>query len=248
MLHYHRLFTESQLSSITTFQDTLDEIASLNLRLESEAADLQSEQSKLSDALASLSESKRQRELALSRLREDIASRSSELEQLEMDQMQLQELIEEINRAVADIPAAMQRTPFDTQRGKLRMPVSGEIVERYGSRYGEGDLRRQGVTIAVSEGTPVQAIHPGRVVFSDWLRGTGLLVIVDHGEGYMSLYGANQALSKQAGDWVDAGDIVATSGFTNELARNQGDGQRPGMYFEIRHHGESLNPGDWFSN
>lgn len=248
MLHYHRLFTESQLSSIAAFQETLDGIEAVNRQLESKAAVLETEQNNLSTALSNLNDSKRQREIALSQLRSDIDVRSSELEQLEINQIQLQELIEEINRAVADIPAAMQRTPFDTRRGKLQMPVAGEIINRYGSRYGEGDLRRQGVTIGVSEGTPVQAIHPGRVVFSDWLRGTGLLVIVDHGEGYMSLYGANQALSKQAGDWVDAGDIVATSGFTSELARNQGDGQRPSMYFEIRHHGESLNPGDWFSN
>ena len=248
MLHYQRLFTESQLSSIAAFQATLDEVDNVNRGLESTALDLAAEQLNLSTALSRLNDSKQQREVALGQLRNTIALRNSELEQLEMDQIQLQELIEEINRAVADIPAAMQRTPFDTQRGKLQMPVTGEVINRYGSRYGEGDLRRQGVTISVSEGTPVQAIHPGRVVFSDWLRGTGLLVIVDHGEGYMSLYGANQALSKQAGDWVDAGDIVATSGFSSGLTRNQAGGQRPGMYFEIRHHGESLDPGDWFSD
>ena len=248
LLHYNRLFTESQLDNIAAFQKTLDEIEVVNRQLESRATDLASEQLNLGNTLSRLSDSKLQRELALQQLREDIASRSSELEQLEIDQLQLQELIEEINRAVADIPAAMQRTPFDTQRGKLQMPVAGEIVSRYGSSYGESDLRRQGVTIGVSEGTPVQAIHPGRVVFSDWLRGTGLLVIVDHGEGYMTLYGSNQALSKQAGDWVDVGEVVATSGFTSEMARDQSEGQRPSLYFEIRHHGESLDPGDWFSD
>ncbi|MEX0965261.1 MAG: peptidoglycan DD-metalloendopeptidase family protein [Pseudohongiellaceae bacterium] len=249
MLHYHRLFSEAQLDSIEAFQKTLDELESIGSSLASKAGELEAEQSTLGEALESLNQSKRQREIALSQLREDIASRSTELEQLEIDQLQLQALIEEINRAVADIPAAMRRSPFNSQRGKLSMPVQGEIISRYGSRYGDGDLRRQGITIGVSEGTPVQAIHPGRVVFSDWLRGTGLLVIVDHGEGYMSLYGANQALSKQAGDWVDAGEIVSTSGFTNELTRGQDGGQaRPGMYFEIRHHGEARNPTDWFSN
>lgn len=248
MLHYHRLFTQAQLDGIASFQKTLDEVQAVNQNLESKATDLEEEQLTLSSSLLSLSRSKRERELALSQLHADIASRSSELEQLEIDQVQLQELIEQINRAVADIPAAMQRSPFDSQLGKLPMPVAGEIIDRFGARYGEGDLRRQGITIAASEGTPVQAIHPGRVVFSDWLRGTGLLVIVDHGQGYMSLYGANQALSKQAGDWVDAGDIVATSGIANELTGNQGNSQtRPGMYFEIRHHGEAQNPDRWFS-
>ena len=249
MLHYHRLFTQAQLDSIASFQDTLDEVQMVNQQLESNAAGLEQEQLTLSNSQQSLNDSKIERELALNQLRDDIASRSSQLEQLEIDQAQLQALIEQINRAVADIPAAMQRSPFDSQLGKLPMPVTGQIIDRFGTRYGEGDLRRQGITIAVREGTPVQAIHPGRVVFSDWLRGTGLLVIVDHGQGYMSLYGANQALSKQAGDWVDTGDIVSTSGMANELTGNSGDSQASsGMYFEIRHHGEAQNPDQWFSD
>jgi septal ring factor EnvC (AmiA/AmiB activator) len=249
MLHYHRLFTKAQLDSIASFQDTLDEVQTVNQQLELNAAGLEQEQLTLSNSQQSLNDSKIERELALNQLRADIASRSSQLEQLEIDQAQLQALIKQINRAVADIPAAMQRSPFDSQLGKLPMPVTGQIIDRFGTRYGEGDLRRQGITIAVSEGTPVQAIHPGRVVFSDWLRGTGLLVIVDHGQGYMSLYGANQALSKQAGDWVDAGDIVSTSGMANELTGNSGDSQASsGMYFEIRHHGEAQNPDQWFSD
>ena len=249
MLHYHRLFTKAQLDSIASFQDTLDEVQTVNQQLEFNAAGLEQEQLTLSNSQQSLNDSKIERELALNQLRADIASRSSQLEQLEIDQAQLQALIKQINRAVADIPAAMQRSPFDSQLGKLPMPVTGQIIDRFGTRYGEGDLRRQGITIAVSEGTPVQAIHPGRVVFSDWLRGTGLLVIVDHGQGYMSLYGANQALSKQAGDWVDAGDIVSTSGMANELTGNSGDSQASsGMYFEIRYHGEAQNPDQWFSD
>ena len=248
MLHYHRLFTEAQLNSIASFQETLDEIATVNQDLAIKATTLQAEQETLRSTLQDLNASKQQRETALRKLRSDIAARSSELEQLEMDQVQLQELIEQINRAVADIPSAMRNAPFDAQRGKLQMPVAGEVLSSFGSRYGEGDLRRQGVTLAVAEGTPVQAIHPGRVVFSDWLRGTGLLVIIDHGEGYMSLYGANQALSKQAGDWVDAGDIVATSGLANEPTGGPDNAEtRPGMYFEIRHHGEAQNPANWFA-
>ena len=248
MLHYHRLFTQAQLDSIASFQETLDEIQTVNQQLQSNVADLETEQLRLSNSLQSLSDSKIERERALNQLRADIASRSSQLEQLEIDQAQLQNLVEQINRVVADIPEAMQRSPFDSQLGKLPMPVTGKITDRFGSRYGESDLTRQGITIAVSEGTPVQAIHPGRVVFSDWLKGAGLLVIVDHGQGYMSLYGANQALSKQTGNWVDTGDIVSTSGMTNELTGTQRNRQAsPGMYFEIRHHGEAQNPTQWFS-
>tara|TARA_B110000858_G_scaffold134187_1_gene152524 strand:+ start:26499 stop:27698 length:1200 start_codon:yes stop_codon:yes gene_type:complete len=247
MVYYHRVFTQAQLERIASFQETLDEVQNVNQSLEIKTVDLKEEQLTLKNSLERLSESKAGRELALRQLRADIASRSSQLEQLEIGQLQLQKLIEEINRAVANIPTSMQRSPFDLQLGKLSMPVIGQITDRFGSRYGDGDLTRQGIIIAVSEGTPVQAIHPGRVVFSDWLRGTGLLVIVDHGQGYMSLYGANQALSKQAGDWVDAGDVVATSGMANELTGSRGISQTPGMYFEIRHHGEAQNPTRWFS-
>ena len=248
ILHYHKIFTQAQFDSIASFQKTFDEIQAVNQKLESNATDLKNERLTLSNSLQILNDSKNKREFALAQLRADIASRSSQLDQLEIDQEQLQALIEQINHAVADIPAATQRFPFNSLHGKLSMPAAGQLINSFGSRYGDGDLRRQGITIAVSEGTPVQAVHPGRVVFSDWLRGTGLLIIVDHGHGYMSLYGANQALSKQAGDWVDAGDIVSTSGIANEMTGNRENSQtRPGIYFEIRLHGEAQDPAQWFS-
>ncbi len=247
MLHYQRLFTQAQLDGIASFQKTLNQIQAVNQRLESNAANLEDEKLTLSNSLRTLNDSKIERELALTLLHADITSRSSQLEQLEIDQLQLQALLAKINSAVVDIPAAMRRAPFDSQLGKLPMPVAGQLITPFGARYGDGDLRRQGITLAVNEGTPVEAVHPGRVVFSDWLRGTGLLVIIDHGQGYMSLYGANQALSKQAGDWVAAGDIVSTSGIANELTGNSGNSQtRPGVYFEIRHHGEAQDPAQWF--
>ena len=109
-------------------------------------------------------------------------------------------------------------------------------------------MRGRGGSLAGGGGTPVKAIHLGRVVCYDWLGGTGLLVVMRRVEGYMSRYGANQALSKQAGDWVDTGDIVATSGLANEPTGGPGNAQtRPGMYFEIRHHGEAQNPANWFA-
>ena len=142
MLHYHRLFTQAQLGCIASFQETLDEVQTVNQKLESNVADLETEQLTLSNSLQYLNDSKIERERALNQLRAEIASRSSQLEQLEIDQVQLQGLVEQINRAVADIPAAMQRSPFDSQLGKLPMPVIGQITDRFGSRYGGGDLTR----------------------------------------------------------------------------------------------------------
>lgn len=248
ILHYHKTFTQAQFDIIASFRKTFDEIQAVNQKIQSNTNDLKNEKLMLRNALQAVNDSKIKRELALTQLRADITSRGAQLDQLEIDQGQLQALIEQINRAVAEISAAAQHFPFDSLHSKLLMPVAWQLINLFGSRYGDGDLSRQGITIEVSEGTPVQAVHSGRVVFSDWLRGSGLLVIVDHGQGYMSLYGANQALSKQAGDWVGAGDIVSASGIANGLAGNRENSQtRPGIYFEIRHHGEAQDPAQWLS-
>lgn len=241
MLHYYRLFSESQIEIIEEFQNTLDEIAEVNSQLASEAQELNTQQEQLQQQMLALDEARAAREQALESLKASISSRGTELEQLEINQVELQQLIDQINRAIERIPPAVVQTPFIEQRGNLQLPAEGPILSRFGSRYGEGDLRRQGITIGVDEGTPVQAVHAGRVVFSDWLRGSGLLVIVDHGDGYMSLYGANQALSRQAGDLVSAGEILATSG----TGSNQNP---PSIYFEIRLHGEAQNPASWLQS
>lgn len=238
MLHYSRVFSESQLQKIAAFQYTLDELAVLGIALESTLSDLNRQQTALDQQVLALNEARTARQQAIAELNASIANRSSELEQLEIDQAELQALIEEINRALEQVQSVAALAPFTDQRGSLNLPASGSIVSRFGSRYGEGSLTRQGITIAAAEGTAVQSVHAGRVVFADWLRGSGLLVIVDHGDGYMSLYGSNQALAKQAGDWVEANETLATSGLA-------GDGSA-GVYFEIRHHGEAQNPMPWF--
>lgn len=241
MLHYYRLFSASQIEKIEVFQTTLDDIAKVNSELTSTASQLSTQQTKLNRQMLALNTAQSERERAIVALNASITARGSELEQLEINQAELQQLIEQINRAIERTPASVALTSFVQQRGKLALPAAGAIVSHFGSRYGDGNLTRQGITIGVSAGTPVQAVHAGRVVFSNWLRGSGLLVIVDHGDGYMSLYGANQGLAKAAGDWVDAGDILATSG-------SGSDRNTPGLYFEIRHHGAAQDPLHWLSN
>lgn len=241
MLHYYRLFSASQIEKIEVFQTTLDDIAKVDSELTSTASQLSTQQTKLNRQMLALNTAQSERERAIVALNASITARGSELEQLEINQAELQQLIEQINRAIERTPASVALTSFVQQRGKLALPAAGAIVSHFGSRYGDGNLTRQGITIGVSAGTPVQAVHAGRVVFSNWLRGSGLLVIVDHGDGYMSLYGANQGLAKAAGDWVDAGDILATSG-------SGPDRNTPGLYFEIRHHGAAQDPLHWLSN
>jgi murein hydrolase activator len=238
MLHYYRIFSESQIQQIEIFETLIAELQRTNLELEQQAIELMDRKQQLDLQSAALAEANSQRELALTELQNSISSQQAELEQLEINQAGIARLIEEINRAVEQISAA---TAFNEQKGKLSPPIAGPVVERFGETVGSSDLRRQGIVIQAEQGTPVHAVHGGRVVFADWLRGSGLLVIVDHGEGFMSLYGANQALSRSAGDLVNSGDILATSGRTTSGS----EGSREGIYFEIRSQGQAENPAEW---
>ena len=115
--------------------------------------------------------------------------------------------------------------------------MPGEVLSSFNSSR-EGALRWEGVVLAAEEGTPVRAIHPGRVVFADWMRGYGLLTIVDHGGGYLTLYGYNQSLLRDVGEWVAVGDTLA-------LAGQSGGNSRSALYFEIRNRGKVVNPTRW---
>jgi len=130
------------------------------------------------------------------------------------------------------------RRPFAKLKRKLPWPVAGKLAAGFGDRREVGDLRWRGAFIAASANRDVRAVAHGRVVFADWLRGFGLLIIVDHGDEYMTLYGHNQALYKAVGERVAPGDVVASVGDTGGMDRS-------GVYFELRHKGEPQNPQNW---
>jgi septal ring factor EnvC (AmiA/AmiB activator) len=131
------------------------------------------------------------------------------------------------------------REAFARLRGKLAWPVAGRVVARFGQTRA-GGVKWDGVLVATERGAPVRAIHSGRVVYADWLPGLGLLTIVDHGEGYLSLYGYNERLYRSVGERVDPGDTIAAAGDSG--GRNQ-----PELYFEIRKGGRPIDPQPWFS-
>ena len=128
--------------------------------------------------------------------------------------------------------------PFESMKGQLMLPVAGTISQSFGADRNIGKMRWRGIFIDAPEGEPVHAVHYGRVVFSDWLRGFGLLLIVNHGKGYMSLYGHNQTINREAGDWVLVGETIATVG-------NTGGQNKTGLYFEIRIDGTPADPQRW---
>lgn len=238
MLRYYGAFNEARMTEIARFRQTLSELAITVAEMETATQEIASHKSELETQLSSLNADQNSRQALLKELDASIASRSGELQQMEEDRARLEDLIKQIAEAIINIPAPEQLTPFAAARGHLPWPVAGKPLNRFGSTYSDGNLHRQGVVLAAATGAPVRAVHPGRIVFSDWLRGSGLLVIVDHGEGYLSLYANNQSLVKKKGDWVNRGEALATAGANGGM-------DAPGIYFEIRHNGEAQDPASW---
>ena len=155
---------------------------------------------------------------------------------LERDQARLNALLGELEAVAAAAPPD-PRMPFADTRGRLGMPVVGTLKNRYGDRR-NADILWRGWLIAADEGDPVRAVHGGDIIYADWLRGQGLLMVVDHGEGWLSLYAQNHSLLRGVGDRVSAGDIIGKAGAS-------GGSETSGLYFEIRHRGEPVDPGEW---
>ncbi len=241
MLVYFEAFNAEKLAQINRWRQTLlalestrNEVAATTEQLEQTRADLENRQ-------AGLLAHQQQRQRLIDQLIADMSVRSEELSQLRQDQADLQALVDQINNAIVDIPETADLMPFADARGRMPWPLNGAVLASFGQTYSNGQLRRQGLIIAAEPGTAVRAIHPGRVVFADWLRGSGNLVVVDHGNAYLSLYAHNQQLTKQAGDWVNRGEALALSG------HDAGNGQA-GLYLEIRRNSQPLNPADWLAS
>ncbi|MAL99165.1 MAG: peptidase M23 [Alteromonadaceae bacterium] len=234
---YHDYISQDAVERLNKFQRTLSALR------ENRAAALVA-RNELSEARATaqaqrrdLEERQVERRETLAALDKEIRQKKSELERLQADRERLEELLKRVQEAVQNLELPDESTPFSALAGKLPRPAPGKVLAHYGEPMAGGKLRRNGTIIAVSAGAAIRAVHYGRVVFSDWLRGFGLLVILDHGDGYMSLYGQNDGLLKNVGDWVSAGEAIALGG-------NSG-GNPPGLYFEIRKHGKPIDPGKW---
>lgn len=187
-----------------------------------------------------LIQAQKQRKTAVNSLNNSVTSEKEKLASLEENKKQLKGLVEKLRKALADIPVTGKG--FNQSQGKLYWPVVGKPSNKFGQKRNSArsSINWQGVFIPSKEGNNVRSIYHGRVAFAEWMRGLGLLVIIDHGDGYMSLYGHNQSLFKQVGEWVEAGEKVATVG-------NSGGYNRSGLYFEIRKQGNPINPAKWCS-
>jgi septal ring factor EnvC (AmiA/AmiB activator) len=208
----------------------------------SELAHIQAQQ--LSEKRALLKEANT-RKTTLNKLERQIGERRQQVAQLERDEKRLTRLVERLARVLPPKPkskSGTRQTPpssgFTQLKGHLKLPVIGELSNRFGSRRADTGTVWKGLFIRAATGSPVKALGPGQVVFADWLRGFGNLIIVDHGDGYMSLYGNNEAVLKREGESVAAGDTIASVG-------NSGGNAESGLYFEVRYHSLPIDPLQW---
>jgi septal ring factor EnvC (AmiA/AmiB activator) len=187
--------------------------------------------------VAALERARDERRILLAKLDTEIADANKNMKRLTSEEQRLEKLVKELGELMAGLPSGADE-PFARLKGKLSWPVQGKIVADYGQPREGGPLVWNGVLLEASQGSTVRAVYRGRVAFADWLPGLGLLVIIDHGDGYMSLYGHNAALLKESGDWVEPGEEVAQVGDTGGQAR-------PSLYFEVRANGQPVNPHEW---
>ncbi|MGF2733975.1 murein hydrolase activator EnvC family protein [Marinobacter sp. DUT-1] len=238
---YYEYLSRNTVERLEAFQRSLRELRQTQARVAVTRAELTDTEATLSKRQQELSASRKERERTLAALKTEIQSRRSERDELEADRKRLEKLLEEVQQAIASIPAPNESQPFRSLKNKLPWPVKGKVISNYGDRYADGKLRRNGLLISTSEEAQVKAIHYGRVVFANWLRGFGLITIIDHGDGYMTLYGHSSSLFTSPGDWVAAGETIAVAGQT-------GGTDAPALYFEVRHNGKPDNPQRWLAN
>lgn len=182
---------------------------------------------------------RRKRATQLASLVSGLAGRGEEVERLRAEAAALERVIEELRAAVVDLPMPADGEPFGRQLGRLAWPASGSLLRTFGERRGGGPASN-GILMSVPRGTEVRAVWRGRVAYADWLPGLGLLLILEHGDGYLSLYGHNEVLLRGVGDWVQAGEVVAHAG-------DSGGRDSAALYLEIRKNGKPEDPQRWFS-
>lgn len=237
MLTWYRYVARERAARVASLRERLAELAELGRRLDAENARLEGVEARLAAAVAELDAARSARANTLTQLDSDLARRSAESERLRAEAAALEQLLEELRAAVVDLPVP-DGAPFADQRGRLDWPVAGRLARDFGERRGEGP-RSNGVLIAAERGAGVQAVWHGRVAYADWLPGLGLLLVLEHGEGFMSLYGHNEVLFSAVGDWVAAGQVVGQVG-------DSGGRDNAALYFEIRSGAKPENPAPWF--
>lgn len=234
-LAYYDYFSRSQAGQIAELKAVLLTLDKMQVKIDAELAALLSIQNRQQDVLADMQGRRSHRLTIIANLAGRIDTHEARLAELQKNRQDLEKLLRNLSNLLLDIPPnlAQRNSPMDL-KGKLPLPLQGRVKKAFGQHRSEG-LRWQGWLISADSGADVKAIAYGRVIFSDWLRGYGLLMIIDHGDGFMSLYGNNESLLHEVGDWVEPGMAIST---LNPASID-------GLYFEIRRQGKALDPAAW---
>ncbi|PCJ49375.1 MAG: peptidase M23 [Gammaproteobacteria bacterium] len=234
-LVYYDYLNKARAEKIQLFNTTLEKLAQVELEIIAEQKQLELHERDLEKENKRLVALKGKRQQAIVALKRSFNDNSKRLIEWQLNESDLSSLLEALKQTVTRLIPEESLNGLARLKGKLNWPVKGRLKEKFGRLRSSDQIRWSGVLIAANEGASVRAIHNGRIVYSDYLRGFGLITIIDHGKGYMSLYGHNEALYKQPGDWVEAGEQIATVG-------QSGGYPSTGLYFEIRLRSKALNP------
>lgn len=239
LLGYYEQINRAQAEKIIALKNLLHELQQVHAAIDTELERVERIQSEQAQALQAQQEQRSERQQLLTRLALQINSEELALVELQRNQKDLETLLQKLTSVLADIPADLgQHLGVAEQKGTLPVPLQGRVLHGFGQTRAAG-MNWQGWVVEATPGMEVNSIAYGRVAFADWLRGYGLLIIIDHGQGFLSLYGYNESLLWEVGDWIEAGAVIATVGTSPA-------GER-GLYFELRKDGRALDPAAWLN-
>lgn len=251
-LQYYQYIARSRAAWLAALRDNFAALSAVSTATREQRAELKSLRAEQSAQKKALEKEQHARQRVLGKISQQLRQQRREINRLQHDENRLAKLVDRLTKMLAqpktnslfrndNLPDnRFDGSPFDQLKGKLTLPVKGEVTNQFGAPRPDSTVLWKGLFLRTSAGQAVKAIATGRVVFADWLRGFGNLLIIDHGKGYMSLYGNNETLYKQVGDLLHGGDIVAAVG-------NSGGNEDSGLYFELRHESKPLDPIKWLA-
>ena len=233
-LKYYQALDVAVIKHINEVRDTILQLNKVMVSISSKTTQLQRSLSDYKNKVEEIKKAQRNRQTAVSSINKTLNTHRKVLDQLLLDRKQLTTLVTRLATT-----QQLSHLGFSKQQGKLSWPAQGVIKYLFLEPMANDSVRWQGDLIEAKEGTPVHSIYSGTVIYADWLRGYGLLVIIDHGGHYLSLYARNDTISHKVGDYVETGEVIGTVG-------QSGGFQDPALYFELRHNAQAINPRDWF--
>jgi len=238
MLTYYGYFGRARAERIAGIRDQLEHLALVRERIAAEGRRLAEVEARQGQEVVSLRGAQEKRTRAVAAIDTQIKTRGGELKRLESQARGLEKLIADLRKALEN-PKVAKQAPFEPLKGRLPWPVQqGKALARFGQPRAGGSMRWQGMLIGTERGARVRAPFAGRVAYADWLPGMGLMIVLDHGGGYLSLYGHNDELFRKVGDAVAAGEVIGSVG-------DSGGNEQPALYFEVRRGREPVDPEIW---